>query len=206
MGVWQAIPGETPIDPSDLKDRSITTRKELSKAEALNIRKAHIKYLGGSVTKRLAPFDYTWLLRLHEEMFCDVWTWAGKLRHFNLNLGIKWDLISDQLYSLAQDIPFWVTSNMPLVEQATRLHYRGVQIHPFSNGNGRWSRLLANIWLKRNKSPIVIWPEETIGQESVIRDNYIKALHDADKGVFDSLIALHAQYQNNYSNGKGYQC
>jgi hypothetical protein len=37
---WEAIPGETPIDPSHLKDRSTATRLELCRAEALNVRKA----------------------------------------------------------------------------------------------------------------------------------------------------------------------
>ena len=86
---WRAIPGETPIDPSHLKDRSITTRRELSQAEARNINKAYLKYLAAVPSKRLAPFDYAWLLRLHEEMFCDVWTWAGQPRQENLNLPAK---------------------------------------------------------------------------------------------------------------------
>ena len=41
-----------------------------------------------------------------------------------------------------------------LSEQAVLLHHRAVQIHPFENGNGRWSRLLANIWLKKHAHPI----------------------------------------------------
>jgi hypothetical protein len=33
---WRPIPGETPIDPSWLRDRSVTTRRELIRAEAMN--------------------------------------------------------------------------------------------------------------------------------------------------------------------------
>ena len=77
---WRPIPGETPIDPSGLRDRSITTRVELNRAEALNITKAYVKYLAAVPSKRMAPFDYAWLLRLHKEMFCDVWKWAGQPR------------------------------------------------------------------------------------------------------------------------------
>ena len=83
---------------------------------------------------------------------------------------------------------------MSLVEQAVRLHYRAVWIHPFSNGNGRWARLLANIWLRRHKSPLILWPEESIGQESPIRNDYLKALKAADDGDFGPLLALHAQH------------
>lgn len=53
---------------------------------------------------------------------------------------------------------------------------RGVAIHPFLNGNGRWARMLANIWLKRNGHPITEWPEATISFKSVIRDEYLAAI------------------------------
>jgi fido (protein-threonine AMPylation protein) len=194
IGVWQTIPGETPIDPSDLKDRSITTRAELCKAEAINISKAHIKYLASPPTKRRAPFDYAWLLRLHKEMYCDVMVSAGQLRQIELTLGITWHLVRDQVFNLTQDLPVWEKSGMPIIEEAARLHHRAVWIHPFNNGNGRWARLLANIWLGLHKSPIVNWPYNFIGQESPIRADYVKALKYADEGDYGPLIALHNQY------------
>ncbi len=83
---------------------------------------------------------------------------------------------------------------MSLLEQAARLHYRAVWIHPFWNGNGRWARLLANIWIGRHKSPLIVWPEVRIGQESPIRNAYLNALKDADEGDFDPLLALHTRY------------
>jgi Fic family protein len=62
------------------------------------------------------------------------------------------------------------------------------------NGNGRWSRLLANIWLKLNKQPLTLWPEDAIGATSVIRDEYLAAVRAADGGNYASLIELHRQY------------
>jgi Fic-DOC domain mobile mystery protein B len=191
---WQPIPGETPIDPSGLRDRSITTRLELNKAELKNITKAHVKYLAAAPTKRMAPFDYAWLLHLHKEMYRDVWKWAGRLRQEDLNLGVPWRQVSEQVLALTHDLPCWSESGMSLLEQATRLHYRAVWIHPFSNGNGRWARLLANVWLRRHGAPLVLWPEESIGQESPIRDDYLKALKAADDGDFGPLLALHTQH------------
>jgi Fic-DOC domain mobile mystery protein B len=193
-GNWHAIPGETPIDPSHLKDRSITTRLELCRAEALNIRKAYVKYLAATPSERLAPFDYSWLLRLHKEMFGDVWIWAGRLRQQDVNLGIAWSQVSEQVLALNYDLLHWGESGMSLLEQAARLHYRAVWIHPFMNGNGRWARLLANIWLKRHKAPLVLWPEEIIAQESVVRNDYLAALKAADHGDFDPLLVLHAKH------------
>ena len=85
-------------------------------------------------------------------------------------------------------------SDMPLLEQAARLHHSAVVIHPFENGNGRWSRMLANIWLKQNGSNLTFWPEATVGETSVIRDEYLQALKAADRMDFGPLFALHAKY------------
>ena len=195
MSVWQAILGETPIDPSYLRDRSITNRAELCKAEGISISKAHVKYLTSTPTKRRAPFDYKWLLNLHKEMYSKVWKWAGQLRQVDLNIGISWPLISEQIFALTQDLPAWIESDMSVLEQAVRFHHRAVIIHPFHNGNGRWARLAANIWLKLHETSIIIWPEGVIGQESPIRKEYIQALKTADEGNYDPLIALHNQFQ-----------
>jgi len=87
---WNPNPGETPIDISGLKVISVANRKELSVVEAENVRKAIVKYFGGSLTQRTAKFDLSWLLRLHREMFGDVWEWAGQTRTVDLNLGSPW--------------------------------------------------------------------------------------------------------------------
>jgi Fic-DOC domain mobile mystery protein B len=191
---WPTIPGETPIDPSHLKDRGIRTRLDLCRAEALNISKAYVKYLAAVPSKRLAPFDYAWLLRLHKEMFCNVWTWAGQIRQENLKLGVPCHQVPGQLLDLTRDLPYWEGTSMSLLEQAARLHYQAVRIHPFCNGNGRWARLLANVWLRRHKAPLIMWPDENVMQESLIRNDYLKALKAADEGDFGPLLALHAKY------------
>lgn len=194
IDAWRVVAGETPIDRSHLKDCSITTRRELCRAEALNIAKAFVKYLSAAPAKKFTPFDYSWLLRLHKEMFCDVWMWAGKPRQENLTMGVDWPLVPEQILSLTRDLPSWGQFGTSLLEQAARLHYRAVWIHPFMNGNGRWARLLANIWLRLNGSPIVLWPDENIDQESAIRSEYIKALKFADQGDFGPLLALHGRH------------
>jgi Fic-DOC domain mobile mystery protein B len=194
IGDWPLTPGETPVDRSHLKDRSIATRQELCRAEALNVAKAHVKYLAAAPTKRLARFDYAWLLRLHREMFCDVWTWAGRPRRRNLNMGVNWPLVPEQVLGLTRDLSSWRGSGISLLEQAVRLHYRAVWIHPFMNGNGRWARLLANVWLAIHRAPLMLWPDEHIGQKGTIRDQYIQAMRDGDNGDLGPLLALHDRY------------
>jgi Fic family protein len=81
-----------------------------------------------------------------------------------------------------------------LIERAARLHHRAVQIHPFQNGNGRWSRMLANIMLKQDGSEPTLWPEQTVGTASVIRDEYLAAIRAADNHDYETLIRLHRRF------------
>ena len=192
MVEWEPIPGETPIDPSGLRDKNIKTRRQLNEAEGRNIARAVYKYLIDTPTPAMAPFDLTWALKLHEEMFGKVWEWAGRPRKIDLNLGVAWHQVETQLYALLLNLPYW--KGMPLIEQAARLHHGAVSIHPFDNGNGRWSRMLANIWLKLHGSSPTIWPEEAVGQTSVIRDEYLVVVKAADEMDFAPLIALHKRF------------
>ena len=72
-------------------------------------------------------------------------------RTAELNIGVPPHRIDVDLKNLMDDLAFWRESGeMDLIEQVARLHHRSVAIHPFLNGNGRWSRLLANIFLKQS--------------------------------------------------------
>lgn len=189
------IPGQTPLDDlSGLRIKSIRTTAELNVAEAENILKATLKYLTSRPTRRSARFDVNWMRKLHREMFGDVWTWAGTLRKRETNFGSQPSQIEVDLHNLAEDLKAWEQSNMPLAEQAVRLHHAAVRIHPFPNGNGRWSRMLANIWLMMHGAEPIEWPESTIGTASTIRGEYLEAVKAADQGDYSKLIALHAQY------------
>ncbi|HEV7223663.1 MAG TPA: mobile mystery protein B [Pirellulales bacterium] len=192
---WPTLPGETPIDDiSGLKLRDVSTREQLNLAEARNILKVAVKYLATRPSKRSAKFDFSWMLRLHREMFGDVWEWAGQVRTRDLNLGVPFYLVNQELQNLLGDLLAWRQFGHDLVGQAARLHYRAVRIHPFLNGNGRWSRMLANIWLKLNRSDIIVWPEKTIGKESVVRAEYIAAIQAADRGDEGPFLELHRRF------------
>ncbi len=191
--MWKSIPGDTPIDDlSGLKVKGIRLRKELNLHEAENILQAAQKYFTGRLTRRKAPFDFVWLLRLHQEMFGNVWAWAGRLRQFDTNLGVPYRQIEGRLFDLLQDMEYWHDSPWPL--QAAMLHHRSVSIHPFLNGNGRWSRMLANIWQRLNGQPYTLWPEATVGEQSVVRKEYLAALRAADKGDYEPMQELHQQF------------
>jgi len=185
----------TPLDDiSGLKLPSdkVYTRKEIYVAEASNIALATIKYLSAPPSKKVAPFSYEWLSLLHEEMFGNVWDWAGKFRSVELSIGIKAYQVPTALKELADDIAYWDDNKtFDIYEIATRIHHRAVQIHPYKNGNGRWSRMLANIYLRQNGSMPVKWQEDLLSKENPKRDEYIQALKSADNGDYFSLIEMH---------------
>lgn len=189
--------GETPLDDiSGLIPKHITTRAELNEAEASNILQALTKYLGGKPVHALAPFDLFWFYDLHAEMFGQVWTWAGRKRTGDLNLGVPHHQIEVGLQTLLDDLRYWErhAAAMTMMEQAARLHHRAVSIHPFYNGNGRWSRLLSNIWLAQHDHPVVLWPETTLGSVSTIRQAYLLAMRAADGGDLVPLVSLQHRY------------
>lgn len=193
---WEPIPGETPIDDvSGLLLPEVGTRRQLNQVEAENIAVAAAKYLVGRLTDQEAPFTFDWMFELHKEMFGQVWAWAGKPRTYNVNLGCQFYDIEAQILDLVQTIPFWGKGDpYPVIEDAALLHYRAVKIHPFINGNGRWSRMLANIWLRKHGAKPTLWPEPLIGDVSPIRAEYIEAIQAADRNDHRPLIELHRRY------------
>lgn len=189
------IDDATPLDDvSGLKlskSKSYSLR-EIYIKEAENIADATIKYLSATPTKKDAPFTYSWLLKLHEEMFGDVWDWAGKLRQIELSIGINAYLVPMELKNLSDDIIFWdKNKSFDIYEIATRIHHRAVQIHPFQNGNGRWSRMLANIYLRQKGLMPVRWQEDLLARENPKRSEYIQALKKADNRDYADLIEMH---------------
>jgi Fic-DOC domain mobile mystery protein B len=193
---WAPIPGETPIDDvSGLLLPEVGTRRQLNQVEAENIAIAASKYLVGRLTDKDAPFTFDWFFELHKEMFGKVWKWAGKPRTHDLNLGCPFYDVEAQVLDLVQTIPLWGKGDpYPLIEDAALLHYRAVKIHPFENGNGRWSRMLANIWLRKHGAKPIMWPEPQIGDVSPIRTEYLEAIQAADANDFSRLVELHRRF------------
>lgn len=169
------------------------TIQEIYLFEAKNITKATLKYLAVRPDKKTAPFTFEWCLQLHQEMFGEVWDWAGKIRRVELSIGVKAYLVGTELKKLVDDLEFWEKNqSFDVVEIAARIHHRAVQIHPFLNGNGRWSRMLANIYLKQNGLQPTKWNENLLSKENLHRDDYIQALKKADNGDYGELVTLQA--------------
>jgi fido (protein-threonine AMPylation protein) len=201
MAGLTSIHGETPIDVSGLttkaRARGVRTRKDLNDLEAEGVFATVGKYLGerSRLSPRRAPFTYEWCLRLHGEMYREVWTWAGAIRQKDVNVGCKHAMIVEELHRLLNDLASWSGYQMDLLEQSVRLHHRAVWIHPFENGDGRWARLLGNIWLRRHAEPIVVWPDKLIEAVSPERQAYLAAVRAADAGDYEPLIEMHQRHR-----------
>jgi fido (protein-threonine AMPylation protein) len=95
---------------------------------------------------------------------------------------------------LYQDaMEYWIKDQrMPPDELAVRLHHRVVKIHPFRNGNGRHSRLLADVLLERHFGlPPFTWGGNAqLGNSDPNRQTYLDGLRAADKGNYGPLRKL----------------
>lgn len=188
--------GCTPVDDlSGLKLSWIQTLNDLNRAEAENISLAHKKYLGKACESPLKWFNPTFFRKIHVAMFGHVWSWAGTWRKSITNIGIKPEFIPMRLSELCAQVISWDLEPVewtPL-EKSARIHHRLVSIHPFENGNGRFSRLVADRYLLAHKLPHPVWPSE-IGKEGEVRNRYILSLQAADKGDFQLLVGLMQEF------------
>lgn len=123
-------------------------------------------------------------------MYKDVWAWAGKFRNTNKNIGVdKWQ-VAIELKNLLEDARFWIENNTFSADEiAIRFKHRIVSIHCFSNGNGRHSRLLADIIIEKLfDKPVYTWGAASLSKESGDRKTYLDALKLADKGHYEELL------------------
>lgn len=184
--------GQTPLDEEEkegLRIESITTRSELNEFEQQNIEEAFLWVLGRSFQVELVLTE-AFLRILHKRMLGDVWKWAGDFRKSNKNIGVDMWQIPTTLRSLLDDAKYWVENKTySPVEIALRFKHRLVSIHCFPNGNGRHSRLMADILIEKVfKQAVFTWGAAGKNKDKDIRVVYLKALKAADKGDYKLLL------------------
>jgi Fic-DOC domain mobile mystery protein B len=96
-------------------------------------------------------------------MFGGVWKWAEEFRTTERNIGVdSWRIESD-LHTLLDDVRYWIDHKTYTADEiAVRFHHRLVFIHPFPNGNGRHSRLAADLLITQfgahvSHGAVLIW-------------------------------------------------
>ena len=184
--------GQTPLDDDEkegLKIKSITTQGELDEFEQLNIEKA----VEWTIHNKLKPeriLTEKFVKDLHKKMYGDVWKWAGEFRKSDKNIGIKWTQIGTELKTLIDDTKYWIENKTYSTEEiAIRFNHRIVAIHCFPNGNGRHSRMMADIIMEFIfGKEIFTWHRSNMVKTDETRKNYITALKEADNGNINPLI------------------
>lgn len=184
--------GQTPLDEEEkegIKIKSITTQGELDEFEQLNIEKAvewtiHSKFKPEKILTEKFAKD------LHKRMYGDVWKWAGEFRKTEKNIGIPSTQIGLQLKNLLDDTKYWIENKSFSPEEiAIRFKHRIVSIHCFPNGNGRHSRMMADIIMESIfGNEIFSWHQSNMVKANETRKMYINALREADNGKITQLI------------------
>lgn len=185
--------GATPIDPDELKDLIpdyISTMGELNQVEQSNIADG---FLWAHKQNEDEILTGSFIFKLHEEMFNQVWKWAGKMRWSNKNIGVMKENIMSDLGQLLGNTQYWIENKtFSNDEIAARFHHRLVQIHIFPNGNGRHARLMTDLLLIMCGEPKFTWGTNgtyaPLDVEGKTRTEYISVLKLADHGDFSALI------------------
>lgn len=188
MDIFETDDNSTPLteeEKQQLKAQWITTRKELNELETACIAQAEIWLL----TNKRDILSEAFIKNLHKKMFGDIWKWAGNFRTTERNIGVAPYDIQPKLRILLDDVKFWI-SNKTYCEKeiAIRFHHRLVQIHPFPNGNGRISRIMADLLMHNFNLGNLNWGFGNLTEISQLRSEYIKVLQEADKGNYEPLI------------------
>lgn len=189
--------GQTPLDEDEkegLLITTITTRGELDEFEQLGVERA----IEWTMRRKLGLqqiLTEDLVSELHGRMFEDIWKWAGQFRTSNKNLGVDKNQIRTEVKKLLDDSRYWIDHKVFAEDEiAVRFSHRIVTIHPFTNGNGRHSRLIADILVSHGLGrPLFSWGSINLTAQGAARSAYLKALREADENDYRSLIEFARQ-------------
>jgi Fic-DOC domain mobile mystery protein B len=180
----------TPLEPEErdaLIPSYITLSRELNEAEQINIADA-TKWLA---SRKRDVLDQAFLRTLHKRMFGKVWRWAGEYRTTARNIGVDAYRIGSELAQAVDDARYWVEhSTFPPDEIALRYSHRLVAIHPFPNGNGRFSRMVGDFLAQQLGERAFSWGSVSLVNADDTRRAYVVALRAADNHDMTALIAF----------------
>ena len=186
--------GQTPLGPDEregLLIDTVTTRADLDEVEQRNIEEA-IRWTFERRKRFTLDEILTekFVMELHRRMYGEVWEWAGSFRKTNKNICVDKYQINLELRTLIDNAVFWIANKtFSENEIAVRFKHRLVSIHCFPNGNGRHSRLMADIIIEKVfGKPVFTWGSRSLIGTSNFRSDYISALRKADIGNLEPLV------------------
>jgi excisionase family DNA binding protein len=147
--------------------------------EALNHQKAF--ELLESFIKGKTPITEQTILDIHRVILSGIDDkYAGRYRDINVRIlgAVKTPPRLEKVPQRMREYMTYLNQNpdhLNVIEKAGAAHYRLVEIHPFSDGNGRTARLLMNLYLMRHGYPVTMVLK-------VDRKRYYDRLKKADQG------------------------
>lgn len=132
---------------------------------------------GGELTLDEMLTDH-FLRDLHRQLYGDIWAWAGRWRSRDVNIGVAPEQIAVELRTAMDNIRYrWEnTTDWSARELGIATHADGVRIHPFTDGNGRTTRLHADlVFLAAQRPPTHQYDWE------VDKSTYIDLLREFDR-------------------------
>lgn len=110
--------------------------------------------LDGSLTLDQLLTDH-FVRDLHTRLFAPIWQWGGRQRQLEVNIGIAPERNAVELRDALGTIAYrwehtddWTPRQLGIV-----VHAETVRIHPFVDGNGRTTRLLADLVFAAAQNP-----------------------------------------------------
>ncbi|MUL61100.1 cell filamentation protein Fic [Mycobacterium sp. CBMA 213] len=151
--------GETPIPGDELAAllphvidtlAAPITRADIYDLESAVLQEVTETQLGAAADGSLTLDDLLneyFLRDLHTQIYGDIWTWAGRWRQREVNIGVAPEQIAVELRSAMGNIRYrWEhTADWTPRHLGIAAHAETVRVHPFTDGNGRTTRLLADL-------------------------------------------------------------
>ena len=175
----------TAEERAELIPSYIALRHELNEAEQSNIGDGQ----RWAESRKRDVLDRVFLNELHRRMFGDVWRWAGRDRTTGRNIGVDAYRITMDVQQAIDEARYWVAhGTYPPDEIAIHFSHRLVFIHPFPNGNGRFSRLAGDLLAEQLGERPFTWGRTNLVDAGQTRATYVAALRAADEHDIEPLL------------------
>ena len=139
-------------------------------------------------TEKLTPktkFSVKYICDIHRTALKELYSFAGRFRSVNISKGgfvfPAGRFIPDSMRIFEEEIlsqlPDHYTSQQALIKDIAKVHGELLFIHPFREGNGRTSRILANLMARKQGYPglnfkRIDFNEYIIAVQQVARKDY----------------------------------
>ncbi|XP_015184588.1 PREDICTED: adenosine monophosphate-protein transferase FICD homolog isoform X2 [Polistes dominula] len=152
---------------------------------------AAMKYINATLVNKVGSISIKDILEIHRRVLGHVDpVECGQFRRTQVYVGGHIPPGPDDIHYLMEEFALWLNSERAIrmhpVRYAALAHYKLVHIHPFSDGNGRTSRLLMNMILMQAGYPPVIIQKQH-------RHKYYEHLQIANSGDVRPFVRFIAE-------------